>query len=131
METVRKNTFTKDERLCNKIEIESLFKTGNSLFVFPFKILYKEAQSTQKHPVKVLFSVPKRNFKRAVHRNLIRRRIKESYRLNKNSFYENLNNTETQISLMIIYVDKEIADYSKIEKSLKKGLAKLIKKLSE
>jgi ribonuclease P protein component len=68
----------------------------------------------------VLFSVSKRSFKRAVDRNLIRRRIKEAYRLNK-SFLAN--NFPPYIAF--IYVAKEILPYQNIEKSIKSVLKKL------
>lgn len=123
-------TFKKEERLCNKTELDRLFQEGQSTFVFPFRYLFNLSKSPQQYPVKVVFSVPKKSFKQAVKRNLIRRRMKEVYRLNKHSIYQDLEERGMQLSLMIIFVDKEIPSYQKVEKSLKKGLNKVMKVLA-
>lgn len=124
-----RNTFKKEERLSNKVVMDSLFKTGSSAFVFPFKFLYKAAEHEQEYPVKVVFSVPKRSFKQAVLRNQLRRRMREAYRLNKTDFYKQLESANHNIVLMIIYVDKQLAPYAKIEKAMVKGMKRIVKDL--
>ena len=78
-----KFTFHKEERLSKKKLIEELFEKGSSFYVFPFKVYFmpNPDQTTAFHQIVV--SVSKRNFKRAADRNLIKRRIREGYRLNK------------------------------------------------
>jgi ribonuclease P protein component len=66
----------------------------------------------------VLFSVPKRQFKHAVDRNLIRRRMKEAYRLNKTLL-------SGAFSIAFIYISKEIEKYEVIEKGMKGALKKM------
>lgn len=121
-------TFKKEERLCSKTSIDELFTEGKSLFVYPFKLLFTVDTSNQNtsSPVQVLFSVPKRSIKHAVKRNQIRRRAKEAYRLNKNSFIEQLGEKNIQLQLIFIYIEKEAKDYKTIEKGIKKALNKLI-----
>ena len=68
----------------------------------------------------ILISVPKRNFKRAVDRNLLKRRIREAYRLNKSILVDN-----EKLLIAYIYTAKEILAYAEIEKKLVAGLVKL------
>jgi ribonuclease P protein component len=124
-------TFTKEERLCSKILIDKLFTEGKSVFSAPFRFVFLSVEYLKgEFPAQVVFSVPKRNFKRAVKRNLIRRRMREAYRLNKSSFYESLNASEQKLAVMIIYIEKEISEYPKIESGILKGLKKIVAKLS-
>ena len=124
-------TFSKEERLCSKILIDQLFSGGGrSVYFPPFRFLFMPVEpSGEPYPAKVVFSVPKRCFKKAVDRNLLRRRMRESYRLNKLSFYELLNDNHQSLAIMVIYLDKEILDYSTIEAGMKKGLKKITAKL--
>ena len=66
-------------------------------------------------PVQVLMSVPKYNFRKAVQRNLVRRRMKEAYRLNRQCLYDSLSGTGRQIVVGITYTAKEIVPYELIE----------------
>ena len=124
-----RNTFNKEERLCSKTKLDKLFTEGNSVFVFPFKFIYQPNNDLNSYPAQVVISEPKKNFKKAVDRNKIRRRIREAYRLYKPDFYEKLNQQKCKLSIMILYLDKEIKEYQKIEKGLQKGLKKLIEKI--
>ncbi len=63
-------------------------------------------------------AVSKRKFKRAVHRNLLKRRIREAFRLNKVLLYEQLEARNAQLALLIVYNHNKILKYSDIEKSL-------------
>lgn len=124
MEKKGSQTFHKFERLNSKKLIKELFGKGSSFFLYPFKVFYHPAPPGFPH--QVLFSIPKRNFKKAVHRNKIRRRIRESYRRNK--FLLN-DKAEDGVSFLIayIYISKEILPYKEIEDKLKSSLMRLQK----
>lgn len=75
------STLSKEERLCGKTAVATLMSKGEWGHCGHFKycILRKGGDS----PNRILVSVPKRNFKRAVKRNLLKRRIREAYRTQK------------------------------------------------
>ncbi len=114
-----KYTLKKKEILSGQIKINEVFNSGNTLFVHPLKVFYNQKEDFITNESKVLFSVsiPKKIFKKAVHRNLLKRRIREAYRLNKLFLTDNINK-EIQLSFMLVYVGKKIESFSKIEKSV-------------
>jgi ribonuclease P protein component len=120
-------TFKKEERLCSKKQFDKLFAEGTSFLVYPLKIVFAETEIDGKFPVKAAFSVSKRLFKRAVKRNLLKRRMREAYRLNKHGFY--LRCGDKKLTVIFIYVGREILSYQKIEQSMKKALNKTADKL--
>ncbi|MAZ93381.1 MAG: ribonuclease P protein component [Lentimicrobiaceae bacterium] len=112
-------TFKKDEKLCSKTHIDSLFANGSSDLVYPFRILAMEIDSMEEPHVQVLISVSKRNFKSAVKRNAIKRRIREAYRRNKHmilSAYDN--NSDKRLLIAFIYTAKTIVESSYMEQKL-------------
>jgi ribonuclease P protein component len=122
---MKPNSFKKEERLCNKRLIEQLFTNGSSFHLYPFRVTFLLSQEILV-PAQVLIAVPKRRFKRAVDRNLLKRRIREAYRIHKRSFlYEFLGQQQTKVLFSIQYIGKEIHDYSFIELKLKEVLLKL------
>jgi ribonuclease P protein component len=82
-------------------------------------------------PSKMAVSVPKRLFKRAVDRNLLKRRIREAYRLQKPEYFEFLKEAGLNIQLVVQYKGREIDSYQIIELKLNEALNKLKIKLSE
>ena len=112
-------TFTKDERLSSKKDIQELFKNGSSFYLYPFKVITLPNPEANQH--QVLFSVPKRIFKRAVDRNLLKRRMREAYRL-----YKHLLPTKPQVlNIAYIYTSKDLLDYASIAKPVEKSLIRI------
>ena len=116
-------SFHKAERLCSKKIMDKLFLEGKTIFVFPVKIVYLESKLPTDFPVQAAFTVGKRNFKRAVQRNLIKRRMREVYRLNKSKVYDEIG--EKQVAVFFIFTGKTIPEYNQIEVAVKKGMKKL------
>ena len=119
-------TFKKEERLCNKKLIDGLFHNGSSFLCYPYKASWMLADTDQPFPVQIVFSVAKKRYKRAVDRNLIKRRMREAYRLNKQALlYNLLNTTGKKLVLSVSYVGKEISTYNFCEKKMLKLLIQL------
>jgi ribonuclease P protein component len=112
-------TFSKSERLCSKKAIEALFKNGKSFYCHPFLVIWAYSNSDIPFPAQIAVSVSKKNFKLAVSRNLIKRRIREAYRKNKHVLYNLLNSNNKKIVFTIIYRENSIYDYQTVENAIK------------
>lgn len=122
--------FRKSERLTNKKRFEQLFASGKTLKAFPLKIVYHLGEpDTHFPPLQIAFSVPKRNFKSAVKRNKIKRKLREAYRLHKHKLSDTLLPSGKQLYGIIIYVDRNIRAYKDIEASFQYALRKLRKEI--
>ena len=122
---MKSKTFSKEERLCSKRLIDNLFRNGSSFFVYPYRVvfLHTETPST----VQVLLSVPKRRFRRAVHRNLLKRRMRESYRLQKGDLlYPAIEGKSYGVAAAIQYVGNELSEFSFMHDRMAIVLKKLV-----
>lgn len=116
-----KYSFSKSEKLTGKKNIEGLFKKGSSFYLGDFQV--RHIQSEETGPNQILISVPKRNFKRAVDRNLLKRRIREAYRLNKALLPNSADSNNLYIGF--IYLSKQILTFHDIQTQLIKCLERL------
>lgn len=89
----------------NERRILALLKAGHVVFRYPLKAYFMEGEGG------FGVSVPKRSFKRAVKRNLLKRRMREAFRLNSGRL------GERKLDIFVYYVGKTIEDYGRIEKS--------------
>jgi ribonuclease P protein component len=110
------NTLKKIERLHGTADTENIFAgKKKSVFVHPLRVVYK-AQEQDGLPTRIMVIVPKRYFKHAVDRNLLKRRLREAYRLNKR---------DLKYDIAFIYSCDEMADFSTIEAAVVKALDKI------
>lgn len=117
--------FPKNERLHAQKLIKELFNEGSSFFLYPFKVLYLSKETLDCH--QILISISKKKIKKAVNRNQLKRRIKESYRLNKHSL-----RTEDGFAVFgLIYVGSGLMEFSELNDKVKLILDKLQTKLSD
>lgn len=117
-------TFKKEERLCNKRLLTDLFQSGSSFILYPYRVSLLESENLPS-AVQVVISVPKRRFKKAVDRNLLKRRIREAYRLQKHTLYTFALDKNVQLLVAFQYIGKEIADYQTIHKRMGIALTKI------
>ncbi|WP_338732309.1 ribonuclease P protein component [Mangrovimonas cancribranchiae] len=118
-------TFNKTEKLKSKILISKLFSEGKSVSAYPLRLVYLETSFNTSHKLKVGVSVSKRHFKNAVDRNHIKRLLRESYRLNKATYF---NNIETQYAFMILYIGKQGTTFDEVNHKTQQLFEKFIAK---
>lgn len=121
-------SYPKKEKLKSKKLIDQLFIEGQSVSVFPLRLVYLATFFDDGVLAKTGVSVSKRNFKTAVGRNRVKRLLRESYRLNKTLYFNSL---KTQHAFMILYIGKEILSLSDIEIKMKTLFEKFSNKISE
>ena len=110
------NSFHKEERLKSRKSIELLFKTGRSYTSPPLRMFFKESEPG-KSPVRMAVAVPRRIFKRAVDRNLLKRRIREAYRNQKHELYSVAGEKKTY-DVLFLYQSAAIEEYKVIQSAL-------------
>ena len=114
----------KSERLSSLTAVRRLFTDGASSFVYPFRYMVLKTESTTPS-VEVLFSVPKRNHKRANKRNTLKRRMREAYRLNNDALHAAIKEHGMDVDIAFVYSTKDLLTYKTIEHAVRRILAEV------
>ena len=127
--TTRRYTLSKEERLSWKRYIDLLFAKGQSFVAFPLRVIYLPVEEEIPARASFLVSVPKKKFKRAVKRNLIKRQVREAYRVRKYDLLAPLEAKGKSLLLAFLYIDKEIHAFATMEKAMNKAILQLSEKV--
>ncbi|MDX5320628.1 MAG: ribonuclease P protein component [Bacteroidota bacterium] len=113
----RRFFFRKEERLSGLKPVQRLFteKTG-SIFIFPLKVNFLVHEDSGVPPLRVLFAVPKKRFRKAHHRNHVKRILREVYRKNAHLIREPLISKNMKMDLSISYVGEKMPSYQEVER---------------
>lgn len=124
-------TLRREERLRSHHTIRQLYQTGVSGFIYPFRYSYLAVSDSEKTALaSLLIAVSRKRVPKAVNRNLIRRRIREAYRLNKHLLYIPLAAQHQHVSLIITYIGQGTETWELIEKKLVLLLQEIPKRMA-
>ena len=126
--TPLKFTFNKKEKLKSKKLVDTLFSKGQSVSVFPLRLVYASVHFDDAALFKTGVSVSKKHFKLAVDRNRIKRLMREAFRLNKAHYFDNIS---TPHAFMILYIGKDKPTFSQVEAKMKTLFEKFSSKVLE
>ena len=114
----------KSERLHGKSKISALMSRGRWGFTSSLKYCFLKNDETNddgilSQPNSIIVSVPKRLFKRAVKRNLLKRRLREAYRIQKDLL------PPKGYSILFLYNTKEVLEYAAVREQVASVLQKI------
>ena len=128
---VSKATFGKAEKLKSRKAIDALFQKGRSVVHFPIRVKYVVLPAIEEGKgAQAGFTVSKKHFKRAVHRNRIKRLLREAYRLQKAPLMQLLTVQNRSAQLFFMYTDKTLPDYTTVSSAMAQCMHSLQQKIA-
>jgi len=124
----KKFTYGKNQKLKSRKLIDALFIKKQAVNAYPVRVFFAFVDESD-FALKAAVSVSSRNFKKAVHRNRIKRLLRESYRLNKNNLLHLILQKNKKMVLFFLFVDKQMPDFETINIAVTTALQKLIKQV--
>lgn len=119
------NRLYKTEKLCSKLEIDSVFGgKGKGVTAYPLRAVYTVA-TDDTAPTRFLISIPKKRHRHAVDRVLLRRRVREAYRLNRHLINQALTEARLHVNVVFIYLSDKILPYTAIERRMQDLLIRI------
>jgi ribonuclease P protein component len=119
----------KENKLCSPKIIDDVFATGYQVKSYPFVLKFKETALPKDVSYQIVFSAPKRTFRKATQRNRIKRLCKEAFRHHKQSLDDFLKNHNKQLALFFVYTPKEELSLSLLGGQTDKLIKKIISQL--
>ena len=124
--------FGKVERLCGEKTISSLFGGGKSFVRYPLRLVYRFSEQSDARAMvrreavcRMMVSVSKRIFKRAVKRNRVKRQIREAWRKEKGPLAVDVNEAGMVLDVAFIFVGKELPSSVRIGKAMSEAVGSL------
>lgn len=119
----------KSEKLCSKIEIDRLYGKGTSVIAYPLRAVYlvvdDDESNHKSSPARFLISIPKKRIRHAVDRVLLRRRTRESYRLNREILYPCAQAAGKTVLIGFNWLSTHEMSYDTIDRCMKEILNKI------
>ncbi len=128
--SVKQFSYRKKEKLKSRKQLERIFTKGKNFTIFPVKVFFMFDEE-QNYILKTGVGVSKKNFKKAVERNRIKRLLREAYRREKPILLNCLAKNKKQVALFFLYIDKSLPDFNLIQDKIQQAIKKLKDELNE
>ncbi|SDC66356.1 ribonuclease P protein component [Niabella drilacis] len=128
MQQAKTNTFPRQQRLKSRKKLQEVFSSGSRIHSGTIKLLYL-AEAADKPDIQCGVGTSSRYFKKAADRNRIKRLLREAYRLQQQPVKMSAGQTQTHLSLFLLFTGKALPLYNDIYKQVGKALQKLENKL--
>lgn len=119
----------KKYKLCSHVIIEDVFSTGELIKSYPFVARFKLTELPKQVPFQLVFSAPKRTFRKAYQRNKVKRLCKEAFRKHKDELELVLAKSNKQLALFLVFTSRDQISLGVLEKRIQKLIKKLITQL--
>lgn len=111
--------------------MDALFKEGRSFLVFPVKVFFYQPGTPMRFPLQTGVGAGSRHFKRAVHRNRIKRLMREAYRMQKPALEQYLGEQGKQLAVFMLYIDKALPEQELLHQKMPLIIKRLINELNK
>lgn len=123
----------KQERLCSRTAIDALFGAGHGVIAYPLRAVFmvSEAEPGGCLP-RFMVTIPKKKIRHAVGRVLLRRRVREAYRLHRHQLLDGaLAGSGRRVDVAFVWLSKRTASYQVIEAKMQEILTAIASKIQE
>ena len=121
----------KSEKLCSRTAVAQLFEQGTGLMAYPLRAVVRVRPGEALRPAQMLITIPKKRIRHAVDRVLLRRRVREAYRLHRRTLlHPALEQHGASADIAFVYVANQVADYALIERKMKQLLERMAEALT-
>ncbi len=124
------NRLYKYEKLCSRTAINNIFQGGKSAICYPLRAAFTICDE-ETTPAQFLITIPKKKIRKAVNRVLLRRRVREAYRLNRPLLFNPLHEYGKSLKIAFVYLSDEIVDYNTINTKMQALMAKVLTKVEQ
>lgn len=116
----------KREKLCSRTDVNNLFAVGRSAIAYPLRVVYavKTVAEGDDTCPQFLITIPKKKIRKAVGRVLLRRRVREAYRLSRHLLPPEATPGK-RLQMAFVWLSGEKADYALIESRMRELLVKV------
>lgn len=106
------------EKLCSRTDIERLFAEGRPVKAFPLRavVRLRPIEEGEVPQARFLISIPKKKHRKAVARVLLRRRVREAYRLHRRRLLlPALETARLRADIAFLFLSDALTSYSELE----------------